>query len=74
MQNDDSLFSTHRIENPHGCFALPLNKWGVLQVPLYISPSVRRFLFLVCRHVKLNVGLETCCEGEFTTPNHVHGG
>jgi hypothetical protein len=31
-QNDDSLFSTHRIEDPHGCFALPLNKWGVLQV------------------------------------------
>jgi hypothetical protein len=34
-QNDDSLFSTHRIEDPHGCYALPLGKWGTLQLGLH---------------------------------------
>ena len=46
---------------------------GAVFTPV-LGLSVRRFLFLVSRHVNSTLGSKHGCEGGFTTPNHVHGG
>ena len=47
----------------------------VLDLPTLDGPrAVRRFPFVVCRHVNSTLDSKHGFKEEFTTPNHVHGG
>ena len=61
---------------PAACCLLGVAKRALFATGLYINHplAVRRFLFLVCRHVNSTLHSKYGCKEGLTTPNHIHGG